>query len=470
MVLIKFWIAFGLLLSGAFLVRKLWLGALAAVLYLVVSARLDILTDRAYRIIAIDALSIWLELSLLLLGAYVFSTMLDDQNQWHSFQTKVSTSRSRLIVILLFSWFLVGFLEGISGFGIPAVLVAPLLVTMGLKPFTSIVLSLTGNALSVSFGALGTPVKIGLGVDSIGRNVDYIVLLNVLPALLIPILLAQIYSRCESVNLSWRDDIKLLLGAGICFLVPYVIGSQLSIEYPSVLGGGAGMILFISIFVPASERPSLRLWIATFWPYALFIIVLIFAAAILKDFSWRWLPLTRRISAFQPGVLFLATTFLILLIKKNQTPLNSFLIYTKQAVGRVHMALLTILLLIFFTQLIRPEISMIVTRISEIDYPVILNVVPLLLGTLGSFVTGSATMSNLLFAEDVRNAFLFPISLAMLNTGSAIGNALSLQNIVMVKSIVVSNVTEAEMLKHNIKFVVVYILLVVLVATIWYFA
>ena len=134
------------------------------------------------------------------------------------------------------------------------------------------------------------------------------------------------------------------------------------------------------------------------------------------------------------------------------------------------MALLTILLLIFFTQLIRPEISMIVTRISEIDYPVILNVVPLLLGTLGSFVTGSATMSNLLFAEDVRNAFLFPISLAMLNTGSAIGNALSLQNIVMVKSIVVSNVTEAEMLKHNIKFVVVYILLVVLVATIWYFA
>src|SRR3989338_393372 len=54
------------------------------------------------------------------------------------------------------------FLEGISGFGSPAALAAPLMVGIGFPPLAAIVLALVANSTPVSFGALGTPVLICL--------------------------------------------------------------------------------------------------------------------------------------------------------------------------------------------------------------------------------------------------------------------------------------------------------------------
>ena len=63
---------------------------------------------------------------------------------------------------MLLAWGLVGFIEGIAGFGTPAVLAAPILVHFGFSPIKAVTISLIGNSTAVPFGAAGTLVVIGL--------------------------------------------------------------------------------------------------------------------------------------------------------------------------------------------------------------------------------------------------------------------------------------------------------------------
>ena len=93
-------------------------------------------------------------------------------------------------------------MEGIAGFGIPAMLIAPLLITLDFKPITSIVLPLAANTTAVTFGALGTPFKVGLGIYESEPTVLFTVLLNSLPALSLPFILAFLYDSIFSSGLN----------------------------------------------------------------------------------------------------------------------------------------------------------------------------------------------------------------------------------------------------------------------------
>ncbi|MBU2632851.1 L-lactate permease, partial [Patescibacteria group bacterium] len=62
---------------------------------------------------------------------------------------------------ILLAWFFGSFLEATAGFGIPALIVSHLLVKIGLKAIPAVVIALVANSVSVTFGAIGTPIKIG---------------------------------------------------------------------------------------------------------------------------------------------------------------------------------------------------------------------------------------------------------------------------------------------------------------------
>lgn len=59
---------------------------------------------------------------------------------------------------LVVAWFFALFLEGAAGFGTPVALAAPFLVAAGFSPVGAVVAALIGHAAGVSFGAVGTPV------------------------------------------------------------------------------------------------------------------------------------------------------------------------------------------------------------------------------------------------------------------------------------------------------------------------
>jgi lactate permease len=64
-------------------------------------------------------------------------------------------STDRMFLVLAFGWVFASFLQGITGFGTPIAVVAPLLVALGVKPLMAVVIPLIGHAWANLFGTLG---------------------------------------------------------------------------------------------------------------------------------------------------------------------------------------------------------------------------------------------------------------------------------------------------------------------------
>lgn len=78
-------------------------------------------------------------------------------------------SPDRRIQALILAWLFGCFIEGASGFGTPAAIAAPLLVAIGFPALGAVMVGLMIQSTPVSFGAVGTPIVIGVntGLDHI---------------------------------------------------------------------------------------------------------------------------------------------------------------------------------------------------------------------------------------------------------------------------------------------------------------
>lgn len=65
--------------------------------------------------------------------------------------------------MVIVAWLFGSFLEGASGFGTPAAMCAPLLMVLGFPAMAAVVMALIADTSAVTFGAVGTPVLVGLG-------------------------------------------------------------------------------------------------------------------------------------------------------------------------------------------------------------------------------------------------------------------------------------------------------------------
>ena len=73
---------------------------------------------------------------------------------------QVTTDRRVLTILIVYLFG--GLIEGVSGFGTPAMVTAPLMLALGFNPLAAVTLSLVGDSTSASFGAVGTPLTVGL--------------------------------------------------------------------------------------------------------------------------------------------------------------------------------------------------------------------------------------------------------------------------------------------------------------------
>lgn len=64
-------------------------------------------------------------------------------------------TQDELMAILVFSWLFSSFLQGISGFGVPVAVCAPILISLGVKPLSAVMMTLMGHAWANTFGTLG---------------------------------------------------------------------------------------------------------------------------------------------------------------------------------------------------------------------------------------------------------------------------------------------------------------------------
>lgn len=65
----------------------------------------------------------------------------------------------RFLQFILLSWIFASFLQGIAGFGVPVIVVTPILIGMGFDPVASAAAVLVGHSWSISFGSMGSSIS-----------------------------------------------------------------------------------------------------------------------------------------------------------------------------------------------------------------------------------------------------------------------------------------------------------------------
>jgi lactate permease len=73
---------------------------------------------------------------------------------------KISPDQRIQLIIVGFAF--LSLIEGSSGFGTPAVVVAPLLIALGFRPIVAASVALISDTVACTFGAVGTPLVVGL--------------------------------------------------------------------------------------------------------------------------------------------------------------------------------------------------------------------------------------------------------------------------------------------------------------------
>jgi len=100
-----------------------------------------------------------LDILLIIAGALSFSEFLKETGRTKEIQEIFAKLITEPRVQAIWITFILGsFIEGIAGFGTPAAITEPLLVSLGFSAESAVLSSLTANSVGVLFGALGTPI------------------------------------------------------------------------------------------------------------------------------------------------------------------------------------------------------------------------------------------------------------------------------------------------------------------------
>jgi lactate permease len=181
-----------------------------------------------------------------------------------------SISDDRRVQVILLVFLMGSFIEGAAGFGTPAAIVGPLLVGLGFPPLAAVVVALTGNILAITFGAVGTPLIIGLrdvvfaegtgasqqvlqqgGFESVGAYVAQIgvwaAVIHAIVGIAIPFIGVAMMTRFFGEERSIKPALEVLplcLFAWASFAVPYVATAYfLGPTFPGLLGAMVGLLV-----------------------------------------------------------------------------------------------------------------------------------------------------------------------------------------------------------------------------------
>jgi len=181
-------------------------------------------------------------------------------------------SADRRVQAIIVAWLFGSFIEGASGFGTPAAICGPLLLAVGFPAMAACTAALIIQCTAVTFGAVGTPIIIGMGesltpeafaaaavvgMDKallLHRIGIFAALVHAVAGTLIPLVMICVITRFFGPDRRFRDGLgiwKFALFAGVAFTAPYLIFAiLLGPEFPSLIGALIGLALV----VPAAKK------------------------------------------------------------------------------------------------------------------------------------------------------------------------------------------------------------------------
>ncbi len=179
-------------------------------------------------------------------------------------------TQDRRVQTIIIAFVFAAFIEGSAGFGTPAAIAAPLLLSLGFPALAAAMVCLILNSVPVTFGAVGVPIWLGMSpvkgkveeVLASGANLSFTDIdgfymligkwaatFHAVMAFVLPLFVICFLTRFFGKNRKWSEGLgaaKFSIFASVAFVIPYV-GTAFLVgpEFPAILGGLIGLPIVI---------------------------------------------------------------------------------------------------------------------------------------------------------------------------------------------------------------------------------
>jgi len=401
-------------------------------------------------------------------------------------------SKDYRVQIIIIAWFFECFIEGTAGFGTPVAIAVPILIGLGLSPIKSLVVGLLGNSTPGVFGAAGTPIKMGF----VGLNTSlvplYSALFNII-GFIVPIFMLWIITEGRANRKKeFFEALPFALFSGLIFVISSLLFVFLGPEFPSIFGSILGLIVIIisvklgfltpkeelSLVDKKEEEFSSMSPFRAFLPYIILVILLVLGKIVFGKIGLSLPPslgVKHTFSLFNPGFVFILSGLFVVLIWKEK--FTMIIASIKKAFGSgIHPFFVVFSMLAMVQIMINSgnNYSGIISAISLMTKSFETSLLPLFapfIGAFGAFMTGSVTVSNIMFGHlfNIASQNLYMNSSIILSlgvVGAAAGNMLALADILTAEAVTGIKNSEVKILKGVIIPCLVYLLLVGLIGII----
>ena len=343
------------------------------------------------------------------------------------------------------AFFLTAFFESVAGFGTPGAIVPLILASIGFSPVLSIVVVLLVDGLFAIAGAVGTPVTAGFEtpLPLSPQDVKYIYVyassFMVVSGAIIVFFIQRFVDQERPIGSihSWKLFVSLAL--------PYVCLSFFAQELTGIIAASL-MGAFAYFFLFTHRKIDWRPWV----PYGILIAVLLLPKLIsplASLISWSLMfenifgsTVDASLQPLKSPLLpFVLASFLATFLGKNFKLKLKTVSSKTLAVFTILFPSLVITRLMLSTGTEMPSmVETMSTLFAETGsfYPLVCP----LIGVMGTFITGSTTVSNIIFGPVQFNAaeslgLRQEVILAMQLTGASLGNAVCLFNIIAASAV-----------------------------------
>ncbi len=411
-------------------------------------------------------------------------------------------SSNPIAQLMIVAWAFVFLIEGACGFGTPAALAAPMLVALGFPPIRVALVCLIFNAIPTTFGAVGTPMWFGFELLELppGELVEVgakTALLQSVAALIVPVVSLRFVVSWDVIR---RNLVFIYLSILSC-VVPMLMVAWTNYEFPAVIGGVIGLVVTILLakFRIGLERETTRApstgplisgpVLVALTPLIVTVVILlvtripmlglrglltatapnlqvslgglgelIVSASLvvqLRDILGQGLAWSHAV-LYVPSIIpfFITAVLAFLLFRSPPQMLPAALHETIARIGKPVIALFGALVFVNLLMVDGDRASTMILgdALANVTGGAWKYFAPFL-GALGSFFSGSTTISNLTFggiqASIAADIGMNPgILLALQCAGAAMGNMVCIHNIVAVCAVLGLANVEGEILKE----------------------
>ena len=442
------------------------------------------------------AMAIWPICLVIVAAVFTYNLVVHTKNMELIKKMLTSVSKDKRILVLIISWGFGGFMEGMAGFGTAVAIPAGILCGLGFDPIFAAMICLVANTTPVAFGSIGIPTVTAANVTGFSPHMtaSYVVLQLAIMVILVPFFLVFITGKHEGAKGlgDYKEILFITLMSGVSFLIPqYLTAKFIGAELPAVIGSVCSMAVTIILAkvmlkgksskfdVEIEEKEDERSLtvkdaLVAWSPFILVLVFLLLTSTLVPAIHDPLSAIKSNVPNYTgegatpytftwvatPGVLILIAAFIGGIIQK--CPIGEIFGVLGKTIVQMLKTIITIMAVLATAKIMgysgmTQSIADFIVRVTGSFYPL---VAPLI-GSIGTFVTGSSTSSSVLFsklqASTGAELNINQIWLVAANTvGSTAGKIISPQSIAVATAATATVGKESEILTKVIKYFVLF--------------